>query len=443
LRGPVNCGLLTRHRADSPIRRIYPPILFDKNSLSASLLPRFETITPVSSDTGCTWHITFFGYFFGGRAAGRAGRRPRADTLALAHQLTDNTKFNQAAALLTTYEKTHPASTNAVRLHVQLLYWLHQLPALDDLYARATARQPAAASLQLDYGRILYETRQYARAKAVLGPLLLPEPANVEALTMLGIIAYYEGALTQAAGYLSRVLAAYPGNPTAQAFAQKVAALQATRAPYLRVYTTYRADDQPLRWLETKLEAGSYRSARLSPTVQAVLWHTQDSAGGFRRHMELLAGNKSSFLDQKVTLQLSAGVFKHAARPAPALAGGATRRYQLPKGFDLEMAGSRAPYFFTIASGRAAVLQSLVHGAVLFEHAKGWQGRLQAGETYFAGGNRVLGLSAWGLSRAWALGPVYLEGGYSFAYNDACYNTYAPVLPADQLAAPGPPGAGT
>jgi len=44
-------------------------------------------------------------------------------------------------------------------------------------------------SPQLDYGRILYETRQYAWAKAVLGPLLLPEPANVEALTMLGIIA--------------------------------------------------------------------------------------------------------------------------------------------------------------------------------------------------------------------------------------------------------------
>lgn len=363
-----------------------------------------------------------------------------ADTLALAHSLADAKAFDPAAALLARYERTHPTDTDVARLHLQLLYWLGRLPEAAALYQRASRQQPAATSLQLDYGRILYEKKQYPQARAVLAPLLQREPGNVEALTMLGIISYYEGQVPQAVAYLSQVLAAYPDNPTAKAFAQQI---KTARAPYLLLATTYRTDDQPLTWLETKLEAGSYRSALLAPTVQAVLWNTRDSTGGFRQHVEVRAGNKATLLHQKLTMQLNAGIFKHAGQPAPAFVGSATLRYQLPKGFGLEAAGSRSPYFFTIASSRAAALYGQVAGALLFQSSKGWQGRAQATEAYLPGGNRILGLSAWGLSRALVLGPVYLKGGYSFAYNDARYNTYAPVLSLPQLVVAGQPVAGT
>jgi tetratricopeptide (TPR) repeat protein len=378
--------------------------------------------------------------FFAGLGSAGLARAQGADTLALAQQLSAEKAFAPAAVLLARYERTHPTNTDAVRLHLQLLYWLNRLPEADELYRRASQQQPAATSLRLDYGRILYEKKQYPQAQAVLMPLLQQEPGNVEALTMLGIMRYYAGSMQQALGYLNQVLAAYPDNPTAKAFAQQI---KAARAPYALLATTYRTDDQPLTWLETKLEAGSYRSALLSPTVQAVLWNTRDSVGGFRQHVEVMAGNKSTLLHQKLTVQLHAGVFKHTAQPAPAFVGSATLRYQLPKGFGLEAAGSRSPYFFTIASGRAAVLYGQVSGALLFQSSRGWQGRVQATEAYLPGSNRLLGLSAWGLSRAWALGPVYLKGGYSFAYNDARYNTYAPVLALPQLVASGRPVAGT
>ena len=378
--------------------------------------------------------------FFIGLGGARSARAQETDTLALAHKLTDTKEFGPAAALLTRYEKAHPTNTDAVRLHLQLLYWQHRLPEAGKLYSRASRQQPAATSLPLDYGRILYETKHYPQAKAVLGLLLQKEPGNVEALTMLGIMCYNEGALAQAAGYLNKVLATYPDNPTAKLFAQKIAA---TRAPYLQLYNTYRTDDQPLKWLENKVEVGSYRSALLAPSLQAVLWSTRDSSSGFRQHFEVLVGNKSTLLNQKLAVQLQAGVFKHAAQSGPAFVGSATLQYKLAKGFSLEAAGSRAPYFFTISSGRAAVLYSQVYGAVLFQSAKGWQGRAQAAETFFAGGNRITGLSAWVLSRALALGPVYVKGGYSFGYNDAQYNTYAPVLSTAQIAASGRPVAGT
>ena len=365
------------------------------------------------------------------------------DTLALAHKLTDGKEFGKAATLLTRYEKAHPTTTDAVRLHLQLLYWMHQLPAVDKLYYRASRQQPAATDLQLDYGRILYETKQYSKARDVLGPLLQKEPDNVEALTMLGIINYNEGKLTPAAGYLNKVLAAYPANPTANVFAQKIKDVQAARAPYLNLYNTYRADDQPLKWLENRIEVGSYRTPLLSPTLQAVHWSTRDSSTGFRQHFEVLVGNKSTLLNQKLTAQFNAGIFKHAAQSGPAFVGNATLHYKLPKGFAVEAAGSRAPYFYTIASSRAAVLYSQVYGALLFEGKKGWQGRAQATENYFPGSNRIVGLSAWVLSRALTLGPVYVKGGYSFGYNDAQYNTYAPVLSTAQIAASGKPVAGT
>ncbi|RZK59894.1 MAG: tetratricopeptide repeat protein, partial [Hymenobacter sp.] len=380
--------------------------------------------------------LPFLAVLLTGLGDAQRARAQAADTLALAHTLTDGKEFDQATALLARYEKAHPTNSDAVRLHLQLLYWLHRLPEAAKLYGRASRQQPAATSLQLDYGRILYETKQYPKARAVLGPLLQQEPGNVEALTMMGLMHYNEGALAPAAGYLNKVLATYPDNPTAQVFAQKIAA---ARAPYLQLSNTYRADDQPLKWLENKVEVGSYRSAWLAPSLQAALWSTRDSSSGFRQHFEVLAGNKSTVLNQKLAVQLQAGVFKHAASNAPTFVGGATLHYKLLKGFSLEAAGSRAPYFFTIASGRAAVLYSQVHGAVLFQSAKGWQGRVQVAETYFPGSNRLLGLSAWVLSRALALGPVYVKGGYSFGYNDARYNTYAPVLSTAQIAAAGRP----
>ena len=382
----------------------------------------------------------FTAAFFTSLFFSHAARAQGADTLALAQQLTAEKEFGKAAALLARYEQAHPTNTDAARLHLQLLYWQHQLPEAAALYQRASRRQPAATNLQLDYGRILYETKQYSKARAVLGPLLQKEPGNVEACTMLGIMAYNENQLPQAAGYLNQVLATYPDNPTAKVFAQKI---KAARAPYIQLFSTYRTDDQPLRWLENKAEAGSYRSALLAPTLQAVLWSTRDSSAGARQHFEVLLGNKSSFLNQKLAVQLNAGVFKHAAPSGPALVGSATLRYQLPKGFALEAAGSRSPYFYTIASGRAAVLYGQVYGALLFQNAKGWQGRVQATENYFPGDDRILGLSAWVLSRALTLGPVYVKGGYSFAYNDAQYNTYAPLLSAAQIAAAGRPVAGT
>jgi tetratricopeptide (TPR) repeat protein len=378
--------------------------------------------------------------FVAGLSCAGLAQAQGTDTLALAQQLTAEKAFSPAASLLERYEQAHPTNTDAVRLHLQLLYWLNRLPEAGALYQRASRQQPAATSLRLDYGRILYEKKQYPQAQAVLGPLLQQEPGNVEALTMLGIMSYYEGSVSQAVGYLDKVLAAYPDNLTAKAFAQQI---RAARAPYVLLATTYRTDDQPLTWLETKLEAGSYRSALLSPTVQAVLWNTRDSVGDFRQHFEVLAGNKSTLLHQKLTVQLHAGVFKHAAQSTPTFVGDATLRYQLPKGFGLEAAGSRSPYFFTIGSSRAAVLYSQVSGALLFQSSKGWQGRVQATEAYFSGSNHILGLSAWGLSRAWALGPVYLKGGYSFGYNDTRYNTYAPVLSTTQIAASGRPVVGT
>lgn len=385
------------------------------------------------------WKILFAVIFFAGFFSQRSYAQG-ADTLALAHNLTTEKAFGKAASLLAQYEKAHPTNTDAVRLHLQLLYWLNQLPEAAELYRRFSSQQPAATSLQLDYGRILYETKQYPKAKAVLEPLLQKEPGNVEALTMLGIMNYYESDFSAAAGYLNRVLATYPDNPTAKVFAEKI---KAARAPYLRVYTTYRSDDQPVKWLENKVEVGSYRSALLSPSLQAVLWNTRDSTSGFRQHVEVLVGNKSTLLNQKLAVQLNAGVFKHAAQKSPTFVGTATLHYQLPTGFALEASGSRSPYFFTSASSRAAVLYSQAYGALLFQNAKGWQGRMQATESFFPGSNRLLGLSAWVLSRALTLGPVYVKGGYSFGYNDAQYNTYAPVLSTAQIAASGKAVAGT
>lgn len=379
--------------------------------------------------------VFFIGLFFAGPAGAQG-----TDTLALAHRLTDGKEFSQAATLLARYEQAHPTSTDAVRLHLQLLYWQHQLAEADALYGRAIGQQPAATGLQLDYGRILYETKRVALAQQVLGALLQREPNNVEALTMLGIMQYNQGNLAKAADYLNQVLATYPDNPTARTFAQKI---QAARAPYAQLYTTYRRDDQPLKWLETKVEAGSYHSALFSPSLQAALWNTQDSAGGFRQHLQVLAGNKSTLLNQQLTVQLSAGAFKHAAQSAPVFVGNATLAYKLLKGFSVEVSGSRSPYFYTIASSRTPVLTNQVVGALLFQRAKGWQGRAQVAEAFYPG-NRLMGLSTWALSPALTLGPVYVKGGYSFAYADAQYNTYAPVLTTAQLAAAfGRPVAGT
>ncbi len=72
--------------------------------------------------------------FFAGLGGAGLARAQGADTLALAQQLSAEKAFAPAAALLERYERAHPTNTNAVRLHLQLLYWLNRLPEAGELY---------------------------------------------------------------------------------------------------------------------------------------------------------------------------------------------------------------------------------------------------------------------------------------------------------------------
>jgi cytochrome c-type biogenesis protein CcmH/NrfG len=123
---------------------------------------------------------------------------PTPDPLTQAQRLRDAGDFAAAAELLRAQLTREPDNGDVARLLAQALYWLQDLSGARAVYETALARHPEDTTLRLQYGRMLAETGERARARELVTPLQRIRITEVEANALLGTIAYWEGDLTAA-----------------------------------------------------------------------------------------------------------------------------------------------------------------------------------------------------------------------------------------------------
>ncbi len=307
-----------------------------------------------------------------------------------------------AAELLRPYVRRHPEELEAARLLAQILYWIKDFPGARQLYEETLALHPNDVPLRLQYGRMLLETVDAARLGEVVTPLLDVPAARGQAQALLGTSAYWQGDLSAAKRLLSAALRAGSTQADVRGQLREIAALT---APWVRVASDLRHDDQPLERLGVGADAGWFltpltvltahptsswlRSGdSLAITVSAAVVRLTHYAAGIRTELEAAVG----------ALQRTAG-------GATDWTGRLGIGVRLPRHFALRARGEREVYLYTLASLTTPVMTSTGTALLAWNHPRGWLGEAAVQRQWYPDKNAI------STAYVWVLAPVARGGG--------------------------------
>lgn len=364
-----------------------------------------------------------------------AAQPPAPSAIAEAQRLRDAGNFTAAAEVLRTQLARQPNDGEAARLLAQTLYWLKDLGGAERVYNTALAQHPEDTTLRLQYGRMLAETKQYARAQATLGPLRQVAATRAEADTLLGTIAYWQGDFTTAKRMFTEALDTNPSQPDAT---RQLAQILSASAPWVRVSSSVRHDDQPLDRLALGLEAGWFATPLVPVTIRVEplairppdaavrrLWSAEAVVAGFMPHAWIeteLAGG---------VVQRLSGVDTTEWR------GRAVLGLRLAPSLTLRGRAERTPYLYTVSSITTPLMTTAVGGLMRLDHPRGWLGEVGLQVERFPDDNRVNSGYAWLLAPIVYRNDAKLQAGYAFGRGNADESRFVlaaqnqPYLPSD------------
>ena len=325
--------------------------------------------------------------------------------------------FAGAIQILRAHLTTHPDDGDAARLLALTLYWTHDLPSARTLYDEALQRHPTDHRLRLEYGRMLVETGDGARARPILLPLRQVPPAQADAETLLGTVAYWEGDLTGAARLFTSALHA---NSSQTEASRQLREIRMMTAPWMRVSPSFHHDDQPIDQGMVAVEAGWFPApgtpvrVRVQPTriANARRTSTMWSAESELRHF-VPALN----LDTEVAAGMLVRTIDGERAVAPTGRGALALR--LPHRFTIGGRLERMPYLHTTASLDTSVMTNLAVGELHWNHPRGWLGQATIQQHRYPDDNVTRVAYAWLMAPLIRSTHVDVQGGYAVAAEDS------------------------
>jgi Tfp pilus assembly protein PilF len=341
--------------------------------------------------------------------AAPAGRLP--DPVREALRLRNQGDFAPAARLLEARIAREPADADARRLLAQTLYWLGERDSARATYEEALSRHPDDIELRLEYGRMLVETRHDRRAREVLVPVAAEPAGAAGAETLLGTSAYWSGDYTRAAGHFRRAVQA---DSSAQEARRQWREIAAVTAPWIRVGSAGRHDDQPLDRVNPELEAGLFLSPLWSIRARGeAAWYRPDPDP--RRSVLTAAATASGYIPSlRLDAEASGGIVRRRVPTASATGiGSLALRLRLPGHVSLRARGERKPYFFTRASLTTEVMVNEGAVTLALQHPAGWLGEGSYIRQRFSDRNSIESAYAWLLAPIARSRAVTLQAGYA------------------------------
>lgn len=363
-----------------------------------------------------------------------SGQVSPADPVQAAIELRDAGDLSGAVRLLRIRLAERPSDPVAIRLLAQTLYWLKDFDQARAVYDTALSRHGDDIDLQLEYARMLVETREDQAARSLLEPLLGRPGAAARAQTLLGTLEYWEGSLTAA---IRHFRAALEADSTAVDARRQWREIAMITAPWGGMSLEAAHDDQtlgriaptvhagvfltPLLSVELRARSDWYRSAdSLSRSVQSGEIALKGYAPGLRLEAELWGGL----------------VHRGFGDPGTDWTGRLQGRIRLPGRLAIGARAERKPYFQTVASLSIPVRVRELTAFAALDHPSGWLAEAALGRIRYPDGNTVTSGYAWLLAPVLRR-PAYAVGlGYSFSAQDARESRFVPTQPHP----PGTPG---
>lgn len=362
---------------------------------------------------------------------------PRAQTpqnvspVAEAVRLREAGDLAGAAARLRPYVREHPEDIAAARVLAQTLYWVKEFGAAREIYEDASARAPNDTGLRLEFGRMLVETRDDGRAKAILTPLLHVPEATAQANALLGTLAYWQGDYSTARRRFSTSLRSNPDQPEVR---RQLLEIASATAPWIQVEGNVRDDDQPVTWFGTAAEGGTFLTplTTISGRAEAMDLRSGDSVsmrvmvaeGGFTHYAPVA----------RTEVEARGGVVQRSAGGPNEWVGRFGLGLRMPRHLTLRARAERRPYFYTLASLATPVISEGVVGLLALNHPRGWTGEAGMEGHRYQDGNTVRNAYAWLLAPVLRGTAAQISAGYGVSAQDADETRF--------VASASPPGAG-
>lgn len=347
-----------------------------------------------------------------------AAQAQAGNVLIEAQRLRDAGNFVAAAQLLRIQLARHPDDGEAERLLAQTLYWMKDVEGARVVYEAALVRHPQDTTLRLQYARMLAETGQRSRARALLAPLTEASATRSEADTLLGTIAYWEGDLTTAERLFTEALQA---NPTQTDARRQLHAIQTMTAPWVRVSSGLRHDDQPLDRIGVGIEAGWFATPVLPVSVRVEPMEYRLPTGTTRRLWSAEVAIANFFPAARLETEVAGGVLQRSGGvDVSDWQGRAVVGVRLTPNLTLRGRVERAPYLYTLSSLDTPVMTQTAAALLHWSDGRGWLGEAAHEQQRFPDANVIT------TTYAWLLAPlVYrdrgaeIQTGYAFATGNA------------------------
>ena len=353
---------------------------------------------------------------------------PAADLMTQAQRLRDAGDLAAAARILRTQLAQQPENGDVARLLAQTLYWLKDIEGATAVYDAALAGHPQDTTLRLQYGRMLAETGERARAHDLVTPLQGIPATQTEATALLGTIAYWDGDLTAAQRHFEAALRADPTHAEARRQLQEI---QVATAPWVRVSSALGRDDQPLERGALGVEAGWFATPLLPVTmrVEPATYQLDDSSTRTVLAAEVSVAHVAPA--SRLETQLAGGLLQRSDSDEDLdWTGRAMVGIRLPRHLTFRIRAERTPYFHTTSSLETPVI---VHGGIALLHwedPRGWLGEAAYHHQRFPDDNAIRSGYAWQLVPLVHRAGGEFQAGYSFTAEDADESRFVLSSPA-------------
>lgn len=362
--------------------------------------------------------------------------------VAEAQRLRDSGNLDGAVAILRTQIARQPDDGDAARLLAQTLYWQKDIEGARRIYEDALLRHPGDTTLRLQYGRMLAETRQWTQAEALLTPLREGAATRAEANTLLGTIAYWRGDLTRAARLFRDAIAVDANQPDAR---RQLSEIVAATAPWIRLASSVRHDDQPLDRLALGVESGWFATPLIPVTVRVEPMAFRVPDRGVRTLWSGELGVTAYIPPARLETEVAGGVLHRGSGPsAPDDSAGATDwrgraalGIRLAPGLTIRGRAERVPYLHTTSSIATPIMTDAASGVVRLD-TRGWLGEAAVQAERFPDGNRVSSAYGWLLAPLVHRDRATLQAGYAFGRANADESRFV-LVASNQPYAPSDP----
>lgn len=351
---------------------------------------------------------------------------PVRDTIAEARRQHDAGSLAAVEGLLRPYLENHPDNGDAARLLAQSLYWLKRPAEARTLYEAALLRHPRDVTLRLDYGRMLVETNDRSRARAVLAPLNGSAASGGRADALLGTLAYWDGDFTTAARLFRDALRADTSQTEAR---RQLGEIRMLTAPWIGAAMELRHDDQSLDRTGGVVQAGWYATPllALSAHVRPMQFRLGDTVTRTVATAEVALSDYMP--DVRLETEVAAGALQRSYGASSDWTGRLMLGFRLPRHVTLRLRAEREPYLYTLASLSTPVSTQSFATTLDLGVPDGWLAQVSANWERYPDANVV------STGYGWLLAPLLrgpdgaLQVGYSVAAQNANDNRFVLARP--------------